>query len=115
MSERDEARITRLLAATGANADPGVLARAQARLAADEAGPGWLAWLSKPAALVAACALLTLSVGIAALVLSGERTNTDDTTLVASLLGDDGSEGLPVTTAAPGPTAPAVDSGEVTR
>ena len=115
MNDHDDARIARLLAATGARANPAVLARARARLADAGTEPGWLAWLSKPAALVAACALLVLSIGLSALVLSGERTTSDGTTLVASLLGDDGTDGLPVATPATDAPTPAVDSGEVTR
>lgn len=112
--DRFESRMARLLAASRANANPAVLARARARLAAEAAAPAWLAWFARPSALVTACALFVAALA-GTIWWSPPATSTSgsDTTLVASLLGDDGNYGLPssVTTA---PRVDAADSGGVT-
>jgi len=112
--DRNEARIARLLAATRAQANPAVLARARARLAARAAAPGMLAWLGRPAALAAACVLLLASAGVSYTLLRGEpATSSSETSLVSSLLDDDGTYGLPHSVASGGASGRA-DSGEVT-
>jgi hypothetical protein len=112
--ERDEARITRLLGAVRAPADPAVLARARARLAATPEVPRVFAWLGTPAALATACVLLLVSAGVSVAVLDTETaTPARDTTLVSALIGDDGSYGLPTATGTVTTDAGTVDSEKV--
>ncbi len=114
-ADRNDARLERLLAATRAHADPAVLTRTRARLGGRTSAPKVLAWLGRPAALAAACALFVVSAGVSFTLLRGEpATTSSDTSLVSSLLGDDGSYGLPNATASRGATDGA-DSGEVGR
>ncbi len=113
--ERDEARIVRLLGAVHAPADPAVLARARARIAATADVPGVFAWLGTPAALAAACAVLLLSAGVSLAVLRSEGTSASrETGLVSALIGDDGSYGLPTANGVRVTDAGATDSGQVT-
>ena len=98
--EREEYRLVRLLGAVRAEADPAVLTRARTRLAAEAEVPRIFAWLGTPAALVTACALLLVSAGVSFTLLGGDSPSRD-TTLIAALIGDDGTYGLPTTTAAP--------------
>jgi len=112
--EREEARIARLLGAVRAEADPAVLTRARARIAASAEVPRVFAWLGTPAALVTACALLVASAGVSFTVLNGETSSTHDTTLIAALIGDDGTYGIP-TTATTATDVSVTDSGGVTQ
>src|SRR5438876_6444523 len=64
--ERDEARLTRLLAAVGAEYDERAWHRARAALAARDEAPRWLTWALRPAALATAAGLLVVSAGTSA-------------------------------------------------
>lgn len=116
---RDE-RFARLLAATRAEANPAVLARARARLAAREGAPGLAVWLGRPAVLAGAGALFALCVvgtfAVSRQAATVATTGETETSLLASVLGED-DLGLPIelngSGAAAGPGA-AGDSGEVT-
>ena len=87
----------RLAGALRAEADPATLARVRARLAARASGPAWVRWLSRPAAVAASAVMLVASAmaGGAMLSATGVRAE-DETPVVTSLLGDDGSYGLPL-------------------
>lgn len=114
--QRQDERIARLLAASRTSANPAVLARAQARLAARDAEePAWVGWLGRPSALIAACALLVMSCAVSFTILRADRVTaaSASTSLVSALLDDDGSYGLP--TSANGTTGSTLDSGEVAQ
>lgn len=106
-------RLVRILGAVHAPADPAVLARVRTRLAGTVPVPGPLAWLGTPAALVAACALFVAVAGGSIVIVRSESATTHDTTLVSSLIGDDGSYGLPAASAR-GSATGLTDSGTVT-
>jgi anti-sigma factor RsiW len=96
--------------------DPATMARVRARLASRPTEPAWVRWLARPAALAFSAGLLVVSAVAGSLWVSeGVRSNstTQDTSMLSTLLGDDGSYGLPVsaTDGAAGTTA--TDSGEV--
>ena len=104
-----EPELARLLAATRAEADAAPLARALARLAARPAPPAWAAWLARPAAVAVAAGLLVASVAVSGLLLQDAGTPDGGAALVSTLLGDDGTFGLPL--AAPHAGAAGADSG----
>lgn len=99
MSDRnDESREPhwlRLAATLRAEPDPATLARVHARLAARARGPAWVRWLSHPVALAASAALLLVSVYTGRALLSPSGVD-DETSVVSTLLGDDGSYGVPL-------------------
>jgi hypothetical protein len=110
-----EERLARLIGASRAPADPAVLARARARIAARAAEPGVVRWLARPAVLAGAGAMFVLCVAGSFAVNQRLTAASADTSLVASVLGD-GDLGLPIDTsdsALPGGAA-AGDSGGVT-
>ena len=95
--EANEPRWLRLAATLRAEADPATLARVRARLAARSAGPAWVRWLSRPVVLAASAALLVVSAFAGSALLSATGTGTEEeTSMVSTLLGDDGSYGLPL-------------------
>ncbi len=99
--DRFDERITRLLAASHASANPAVLERARARLAARQSATGFLAFLGRPVALATAAGLLVVSASVSLMVLRSDNSSTatvaatTNTSLVAALLDDDGTYGLP--------------------
>lgn len=120
-NERDgrDTRIERLLGATHASANPVVLTRARARIAARASAgePAWLRFLGRPVALAAACGLLVVSLGVSISVIRSDRNlrtvaATTNTSLVAALLDDDGTYGIPTSTV--GESGAAGDSNGVT-
>ena len=95
--EADEPRWLRLAASLRAAPDPATLARVRARVAARAAGPAWVRWLSRPIALAASAALLVASALTGSALLSaGSASAEDGVSVVSTLLGDDGSYGLPL-------------------
>ena len=120
-NERDE-RLERLLGATRASANPAVLARVRERLAAraETVEPAWLRFLGRPIALATACGLLAVSLAVSLQVIASDRaanatatvSATTNTSLVAALLDDDGTYGIP--TSATGETSTTGDSNGVT-
>lgn len=115
--ELQEERLARLIAASRAEANPAVLARARARIAAAERVPGVAAWLGRPAVLAGAGALFALCVA-GTFVVSQRVSATaaaSETSLVSALLGED-DLGLPIDLngGGAGNGAAAGDSGEVT-
>ncbi len=100
--DANDARLERLIAATHAPADPAVLARARARVAAmaEPSEPGWVRWLARPVALAASGGLLAVSLAAGGYLLRGatstaaESANSTEAVAVSDLLGDDGSYGL---------------------
>ena len=96
-SDPNEPRWLELAAALRAEPDAATMARVRARLAARLAGPGWVRWLSRPVVLAASAALLVVSAYTASALLSASNAGTDDDVAeMSTLLGDDGSYGLPV-------------------
>ncbi len=109
----DDERLSRLIGATRAVADPAVLARARSRLAARPNAPRLALWLARPAVLAGAGALFALCVAGVLTLAQRPVTTGNATTLAAALLGEE-DLGLPVTTATTAPTGSASgDSGEV--
>jgi len=93
--ELHEPRWLKLAATLRAEPAPGTLARVRARLAAREAQPAWLLWLSRPAALVASVGLLVASAWFGAtLVDTRAAASSRQVTFAAAVLGDDGAFGL---------------------
>jgi hypothetical protein len=112
----NEPRWLRLAATLRAEADPATLAHVRARLAERSAGPAWVRWLSRPVALAASAALLVVSMFVGGALLSTAGTGAqtqEETSMVSTLLGDDGSYGLPLNRDASAGT-PVSDSGGVT-
>ena len=95
-------RIERLIRSTHAPADPAVLVRARARIAAmaGSSEPAWVRWLARPAVLAASAGLLAVSLAAggwmlrSAAIRSVETNGTTETVAISDLLGDDGSYGL---------------------
>jgi hypothetical protein len=77
LDRHEDERLERLLASVRADADPALWTRVRARLEAREQRGGLLAWVMRPAALGAACALLLVSVAASVtLLLTTPRTIT---------------------------------------
>ncbi len=112
--EANEPRWLELAATLRAAPDPATLAHVRARLAALAAGPAWARWLSRPVTLAASAALLVVSAFTGSALLSaGSASAEDGTSVVSTLLGDDGSYGLPLDRDA-SPGAASSDSEAVT-
>lgn len=113
-----EERLARLIAATRAKADPAVLARARARIAARDSArsraPGLALWLARPATLAGAGALFALCVAGAFALGSRTTVAASETSLISAVYGEE-DLGLPIdeSAAATNGAAPG-DSGEVT-
>jgi len=113
--ELREERLARLIAATRAEANPAVLARARARIAANETVPGVAAWLGRPAVLAGAGVLFVLCVAGTFVVGQPDGTTAGETSLLSTIVGEE-DLGLPIDTNGAGASsgAAAGDSGEVT-
>ena len=95
--DRNEPRWLELAATLRSTPDAATMARVRARLAGRAAGPGWVRWLSRPAVLAASAALLVVSAWTGSALLSASSSSSDeDVPVMSTLLGDDGSYGLPV-------------------
>ena len=68
--EREDERLSRLLATVRADAEPALWTRVRARIEATERVPRWEAWLMRPAALGASLALLVVAVAAAVVLMS---------------------------------------------
>jgi len=113
---REEALLARVLGAARAEADPEVLARARARIAEVGEVPSPLRWLGTPAALATAITLFVVVAGLSlALTRNDTSSGRESTSLVSALIGDDGSYGLPSSSAARASDSVTLDSGEVAR
>ena len=111
----NEPRWLRLAATLRAQPAPETLAHVRARLAASSTGPAWVRWLSRPVALATSAALLLVSAFTGSALLSASNAGAEDETLVVStMLGEDGSYGLPLESATP-VNASSTDSGSVTH
>jgi hypothetical protein len=99
----EDIRLTRLVRAVRADADPALWTRVRARALARPRPSGVLAWAMRPAALAASLALLLASAGLALVLASGTAASTDEeyATLGDVLLAERDAEA-----AAPPPTAP---------
>jgi hypothetical protein len=110
-----EERLAKLIGARRAVANPTVLARARARIAARAEAPGVAVWLAKPAVLAGAGVLFVLCVAGAVGVSQRTVSSASETGIMASLIGEE-DLGLPIDTNATDTAggAAAGDSGEVT-
>jgi hypothetical protein len=130
--EREDERLTALLAAVQAEPNPAVWARVRTRLAAGAAPAharrldGFFDWLTRPAAMAAATAALVVALGTGWSVLgslsrewsattaSEEMVATDATNLMESLLepvADDATDTSVPDTEGTGDSAAPLDSG----
>jgi hypothetical protein len=104
--DRNEPRWLQLAATLRGEPDSATLARVRARLAVRSAGPGWVRWLSRPVVLAASAGLLVVSAVAGSVLLSSSFTGADeDSSVMSTLLGDDGTYGLPVERGATGGAA----------
>jgi len=86
-------RWLKLASALRAEPAPGTMPRVRARL--EQRTPLWLTWLARPATLAVSAGLLVASAWFgASLVPAGTVPSSNDGTLAAALLEDDGSFGL---------------------
>lgn len=95
--EAHEPRWLRLAATFRAAPDAATLAHVHDRLAARATSPAWVRWLSRPVALAASTALLVVSAFTGgALLAAGNPVTPSEagSSMVSTLLGDDGSYGL---------------------
>lgn len=109
-----EERLARLIAATRAGANPAVLARARARIAANERVPGVAAWLGRPTVLAGAGVLFALCIAGTFVVSQRVTASASEASLISSLVGEE-DLGLPIETSDAGATSggAAGDSGGV--
>ena len=91
--ELDE-RLSRMLAATRAEADPAVWTRVRARIEARAALAGPLGWVMRPAALGASLALLVVAAGVSLAIVGSETAAIPrgSRSLVEGLLAERGAE-----------------------
>ena len=89
-----ERKLSRMLAATRADADPALLTRARARIEARAREPLFVRWAMRPEALGASVALFVASAGLSfALVSTPVGSSTSESaTLMESLLEERGIE-----------------------
>ena len=74
----EDIRLTRLLQAVRADADPALWTRVRARAIARPRVPGVLAWAMRPAALAASLALLVVSTALALVLATGTGVSTGE-------------------------------------
>jgi hypothetical protein len=105
--------LSRMLAAVGADAEPALLTRARARIAARAARPALLRWAMRPAALGASMAIFVASAGLSfALVASTPEAQVGESaTLFESLLVEEGLVESVLATPPAATPGSAVDSG----
>ena len=112
--ENLERKLSRMLAAVKAEAEPALMTRARARIESRAGQPLLVRWAMRPAALGASMALFVASAGLSfALISSAPQSWTgEDATLIESLLEESGIEEGD-TPAAPAPgQGTAADSGD---
>ena len=114
MKDEDlEKTLSRMLAAVGADAEPALLTRARARIAARAARPFLVRWAMRPAALGASMAIFVASAGLSFALVANtpDGAGGESATLIESLLEEEGVEDGAI--AAPPAAAPgsASDSG----
>ena len=107
-------RLTRLLRAVRADADPALWTRVRARIEARPRMPAVLAWAMRPAALAASLAMLLAASALALVLASGGTLEggEDYATLGEALMAERDAEAASPAPAVPVPTGGAVrDSG----
>jgi hypothetical protein len=109
----EDIRLTRLLQAVRADADPVLWTRVRARALARPRISGVLAWAMRPAALATSLALLLASAALALLLASGTAVSTDDdyATLGEVLLAERDAEATATPATTPPRPGAARDSG----
>jgi hypothetical protein len=117
IDDEEDPRLTRLISAVRADAEPALWTRVRARAEARPAVTGALAWIMRPSALAASFALLLGTAGIA-LTLGGTQTvaasGDEYATLGEALVAERDAEVAPkTTTPAPANRGAAVDSGTI--
>jgi hypothetical protein len=95
--DRDDERLSQLMRAVRADADPALWTRVRARIEAGESErrvrPRWLNWLARPAALATASLLLVITAGVGFATLPRGDASTSTNThsyesLTDALIGD---------------------------
>ncbi len=101
----EDIRLTRLLRAVRAEADPALWTRARARIESRPRVPALLAWAMRPAALAASLALLLAAAALALLLASGGTLSGGEeyATLGEALLAERDAEAATTTPAVPAP------------
>jgi len=91
----EDERLSRLLAAAHAEAEPALWARARARIESRRGAPAVLAWITRPAALAAAAAVLVVACGISWRLLTPVSTSSSKTSasLIEALENERGGSG----------------------
>jgi hypothetical protein len=116
LDDEDDPRLTRLISAVRADAEPALWTRVRARAEARPAVTGPLAWITRPAALAASFALLLGTAGIA-LTLGGTpnvaASGEEYATLGEALVAERDAEVAPPATPAPTNHGADVDSGAI--
>lgn len=109
----EDIRLTRLLQAVRADADPALWTRVRARAIAHPPVPGVLAWAMRPAALAASLALLLASAALALVLASGTTVSAgeDYATLGDALVAERDAEAAVTPTVAQPRSGAARDSG----
>lgn len=113
--EDEDIRLTRMLGAVRADADPVLWTRVRARASAAPRVPGVLAWAMRPAALAASLGLFLASTALALMLASGSGASSSSSeeyaTLGEALMAErDGDIAAPAATAPTG-SAAVQDSG----
>jgi hypothetical protein len=113
--EDEDVRLSRLLGAVRADADPALWTRVRARAMAGPRIPGMLAWAMRPAALAASLGLFLASAALALVLASGSGASSGEeyATLGEALMAErDGDTATPAATVPTG-SAAAQDSGSI--
>ena len=101
-----EKTLSRMLAAVGAEAEPALLTRARARIAARAGRPFLVRWAMRPAALGASMAIFLASAGLSFALVANtpDWAGGESASLIESLLEEEGVEDGAIATppAAPG-------------
>ena len=111
--DQEDLRLTRLLQAVRADADPALWTRVRARIAASPRVPALLLWAMRPAALAASLALFVASAALALLLATDTTvaTDADSATLAEALLAERDAEAVAPATPTPPAGGAAHDSG----
>jgi len=105
-------KLSRMLAAVGAEAEPALMTRARARIEARAGQPLLVRWAMRPVALGASMALFVASAGLSFALISGApRSSNESATLIESLLAEQGIEDASALPAPASADGAAADSG----
>ena len=109
-SEDLDLKLSQMLAAVGADAEPALLTRARARIEARVGQPFLVRWVMRPEALAASVALFVVSAGLSFALVSSGSESSDSATFMELLFAEHGIE-VGVLVAPATEPGPAPDSG----